>query len=116
MLANLAIAMPERIPSTTSTTRSSIRVKPFLGTGIGGDWGGSILVVRNTRGLAHLAQVTGSPAGAGWLRLGVPEQREVLPVSLGLESRDRNEAHCRRVHAVAQAGRLGTVVKNVAKM
>src|SRR5687767_10333011 len=116
MLANLAIAMPERIPSTTSTTRSSIRVKPFLGTGIGSKWGGSIPGGAQYQRTSAPRTGNASPAGAGRLGLGVPEQREVLPVSLGLEPRNRNEAHCRRVHAVAQAGRLGTIIENVAKM
>jgi len=44
------------------------------------------------------------------------EEREVLPVTFGLELVHRNEPHRRRVHAVAEARRLWSVVEDVTEM
>src|SRR5450432_2117866 len=48
--------------------------------------------------------------------LRLPDEMEILAVSFLLHLLHRHEAQRRRIHAVTQAGRLGSIVEDVAEM
>src|ERR1700738_1711836 len=113
-LTNLAITIEAIIPITTKTTISSTRVKPLRASRMLKGNGLAYSLLKNV--LAYCWPHKPNLLLAGFRGTIWLEQSQVLPVTLGLQPGDGNEAHRRRVHAVPQTGRSGTVVEDVAEM
>src|SRR5450759_3159767 len=109
------MAMPERMPSTTRTTRTSISVKPFLIARIRRREDVGWQPLRQSSEVQAVRTSLDLLLGPIRRRFGL-EERCVLTIALGLELRGRNEAHRRGVHAVAQAGGARSVIEEVTQV